>query len=70
MSKSRAARCVVICLAGVLVATSALGCYRRVTRAKGLGAEELAPEISEPQTTFTQDLRNAVTGQDKKKNRD
>ncbi len=60
MRRARTTNGVLICMAGVLAAMAMSGCYKRVTRAKGLGSSELAPKISEPQTTFTQDIGNAI----------
>ncbi|MEZ6241570.1 MAG: hypothetical protein R3B57_00850 [Phycisphaerales bacterium] len=59
-------RAVLVLVGGVLVASQA-GCYKRVTRAEGLGSDQLAPKIAQPQTTFTQDLGAAVMGDKKKK---
>ncbi len=60
MSSSRASKTILIALAGALIAASMSGCYRRVTRASGIGSDDAAPEIHKRQTTFTQDIGNAI----------
>ena len=41
------------------------GCYTRVTDARGIGSDSVAPVRHKPSTTILEDIGNAVGGNDK-----
>ena len=67
MSSRRVVKSLAIALAGAALAASMGGCYKRVTRASGIGSDETAPTIHKRQTTFTQDIRDAIRERSEKK---